>query len=99
MRAFILWVALTAGAVVLGFGLAWLALFALSAILPPFRREDGDTLREFIPAAIAYTTWGLPSAVGGVLAWRWVHHRSSQSGWRVRLRHYLQMRPRDIRRR
>ena len=77
MKAFILWVGLTAGAVVVGFGLAWVALFALNAVLPPFRREDGDTLREFVPAAIAYATWGLTSVVGAALAWRWVRSRTS----------------------
>lgn len=75
MRAFILWVALTVGAVVVGFAMAWGALFALNAVLPPFRREDGDTLREFVPAAIAYATWALTSVVGAALAWRWVRRR------------------------
>ena len=77
MKALVLWVALTAGAVVVGFGLAWVALFALNAVLPPFRREDDGTLREFVPAAIAYVTWGLTSVVGAVLAWRWARRRPS----------------------
>ena len=77
MRAFVQWVALTALAVVVGFGLAWVALFALSAVLPPFRREDDGTLREFVPAAVAYATWGLTSLVGATLAWRWVRRRRS----------------------
>jgi membrane associated rhomboid family serine protease len=77
VKALILWVALTAGAVAVGLGMAWVALFALNAVLPPFRREDDGTLREFVPAAIAYVTWGLTSVVGAVLAWRWVRRRPS----------------------
>jgi len=62
---------------VIGFGLAWVALFALQAILPPFRYPaDDDTLREFVPVVIAYATWGLTSLVGAILAWRWVRSRA-----------------------
>lgn len=69
--------ALTACAVVVGFGLAWVALFALNAVLPPFNYPaDDDTLRERGPVFIAYATWGLTSLVGAVLAWRWVRRRS-----------------------
>ncbi len=76
VRGFFHWAVLTAGAVVIGFGLAWVALLALQAILPPFRYpEDDDTLREFVPVAIAYATWALTSLVGAVLAWRWVRSR------------------------
>jgi hypothetical protein len=53
-----------------------LMLFALIAVLPPSRFEDGDTLREFVPAALAYGTWGLTSVVGSALAWRKVSRRS-----------------------
>jgi hypothetical protein len=77
VRTLILWVALTAAAVVVGFGLSWVALFAVNAVLPPFRPEDDDTLREFVPAALAYGTWGITSLVGAVLAWRSVRRRPS----------------------
>jgi hypothetical protein len=75
MRKFITWVALTALAIAVGFGLAWLILFALNAVLPPFQFEDGDTLREFFPVAIAYATWALTSLAGATLAWRWVREK------------------------
>ena len=56
--------------------MAWVALFALQAILPPFRYPaDDDTLRELVPVAIAYATWSLTSLVGAILAWRWVRSR------------------------
>lgn len=53
-----------------GFVLAWVVLFAASALLPPFRREDDDTWREFGPVALAYGTWAATTLVGFVLAWR-----------------------------
>jgi hypothetical protein len=77
VRTLITWIALTAVAVVVGFGLAWVALFAVNAVLPPFRREDDGTLREFVPAAIAYGTWAITSAGGALWAWRWVRRRQS----------------------
>lgn len=77
MKRIVLWLALTAGAVIVGFGLAWVALGAVSAVLPPFRYpDDDDTLRERGPVLVAYATWGLTSLAGSVLAWRWVRGRS-----------------------
>lgn len=76
MRSVVGWLALTACAVIVGFGLAWVALFALNAALPPFNYPaDDDTLRERGPVFIAYATWGLTSLVGAVLAWHWVRRR------------------------
>jgi hypothetical protein len=63
-------------AIAIGFGLAWVALFAVNAMLPPFRfPEDDDSLRDYGPAAVAYATWVVSSVVGTVLAWRWVRRR------------------------
>jgi hypothetical protein len=77
VRSLVVWIALTVCAVVVGFGLAWVALFGLNTALPPFNYPaDDDTLRERGPVIIAYTTWGLTSLVGAVLAWRWVRRRS-----------------------
>jgi len=42
----------------------------LKAVLPPFQPSDGDTLREFIPVALAYLTWGATTLVILVLGWR-----------------------------
>ena len=57
-------------AVVLGFGMAWVAMAAASAVLPPFRFPDDDTLREYGPVLLAYATWALTSLIGTILAWR-----------------------------
>ncbi len=77
MRSFMLWLALTACAVVVGFAFAWLALLVVNASLPPFRfPEDDDTWRDYGPAILAYTTWGLTSLIGTVLASYWVRRHS-----------------------
>lgn len=79
MKSLLTWLALTAAAVVFGFGLAWVALGAVTLVLPPFRYpDDDDTLRDYGPVAIAYATWGLTTVVGAVLAWRWVYRRSTE---------------------
>ena len=57
-------------AVGIGFLAGWVVLLALNAILPPFRREDGDTLREFVPVAIAYATMAGTTALILFAAWR-----------------------------
>lgn len=76
MRSVLVWLALTACAVGVGFGLAWVTMLALDAVLPPYKvPADDDTLREREPVLIAYTTWGLTSFVGAVLAWHWVRRR------------------------
>ena len=76
MKRVLLWGLLTGIAVIVGFGLAWVALFAVNAVLPPFHPDDDDTLREFVPVAIAYGTWGLTTLLGAVLAWLWVRSRA-----------------------
>ncbi|MEP7379404.1 MAG: hypothetical protein ABI725_07590 [Chloroflexota bacterium] len=53
-----------------GFVLAWVVLFGLNALLPPFRPEDDDTWREIGPVALAYETWAATTLTGIILAWR-----------------------------
>ncbi len=77
MRAVGMRLALTCLAFIIGFGLAWVALFAVNAVLPPFTPADDDTWREIGPVALAYATWGLTAVIGSLLAWRWVSHRSN----------------------
>lgn len=48
-------------ALLVGFCFGWGLLLTLNAILPRFEPQDGDTLREFVPVALAYLTWGLTS--------------------------------------
>ena len=73
LRRLSTWFVLTALAVVIGFGLAWVALGVLNWILPPFRiPEDDDTLRDYGPVFVAYLTWGVTSIVGAIVAWRLV---------------------------
>jgi hypothetical protein len=63
-------VGLLALSVSLGFvaGLAMIAI--LGAVLPPFRPNDDDTMREFVPAALAYVAWGATTMVTLALGWR-----------------------------
>lgn len=57
-------------AVGIGFVAALVLVLALSAILPPFRPEDDETLRELIPAGLAYATWAGTTALVLFAAWR-----------------------------
>ena len=57
-------------AVVVGFGVALIVIVILQAILPPFRPSDDDTLRELVPAVLAYLAWGAGTLVTLVLGWR-----------------------------
>lgn len=57
-------------AVMIGFMAAWAFLVAMNAVLPPFREEDDDTLREFIPVAIAYAIWAATTVLVLAVAWR-----------------------------
>jgi cytochrome bd-type quinol oxidase subunit 1 len=54
----------------LGFvaGLAMIAI--LGAVLPSFRPNDDDTMREFVPAALAYSVWGATTLVTLAFGWR-----------------------------
>jgi hypothetical protein len=63
-------IALLTVAVVVGLGMGAAVLLGISAVLPPFRREDGDTLREFIPVALAYAAWGTTTLVILLAGWR-----------------------------
>jgi hypothetical protein len=58
MRTVALVIALLVVAVGAGLAAGAVALMASSAVLPPFGPEDGDTVREFVPVALAYLTWG-----------------------------------------
>lgn len=62
--------ALVVAAVVAGFAAALLVIVIANAFLPPFRPEDDDTLREFIPVAIAYVAGGTTALIGLVAGWR-----------------------------
>jgi ABC-type antimicrobial peptide transport system permease subunit len=57
-------------AVFVGLAAALGLSYAMTALLPPFRPEDDDTMREFIPVAIAYLTWVLTTTVVLVVSWR-----------------------------
>ena len=74
MRDSIRWVLLVGSvlllAVVAGLVAAVVVLAVTQAVLPPFRREDDDTLRDYGPAALAYLAWGAGSLVTFVLGWR-----------------------------
>lgn len=71
-------VGLIALAVVLGFG-AGMAVVAIGkAVLPPFQPSDDDTLREFIPVALAYLAWGATTLIVLVLGWRRVRRASTE---------------------
>lgn len=70
MRAPILALGLLAFAVFVGFCAGWGLLLVMNAILPPFRPEDDDTLRERIPVALTYLTWAATTLVVLVAGWR-----------------------------
>jgi hypothetical protein len=69
-RRAILLLGLLALAVFMGFCVGWGVLLALNAVLPPFRPEDDDTLRERIPVALTYLTWAATTLVVLVVGWR-----------------------------
>lgn len=66
----ILALGLLALAVFVGFSAGWGLLLVMNAILPPFRPEDDDTLRERIPVALTYLTWAATTLVVLVAGWR-----------------------------
>jgi hypothetical protein len=68
-------VALGAALVCAGLVAGWAVVFEpldliLYAVLPPFRPEDDDTLREFGPAALAYLVWAATTVVVVLAGWR-----------------------------
>ena len=45
----------------------------MNAVLPPFDElRDGDTARNFFPAAIAYAVWATTAVGAFVMGWRWL---------------------------
>jgi len=70
MRKPILALGLLAFAVFVGLCTGWGLLLVMNAVLPPFRPEDGDTLREFIPVALAYLTMAATTLLVLVAGWR-----------------------------
>jgi hypothetical protein len=54
-------------AALVGFAAGWVMLSALTALLPPFGPEDGDSMREFAPVAISYLTWAATTILMAVL--------------------------------
>lgn len=68
---FVLAVALLIVAIGVGF-LAGVAALELSGlVLPPFRPEDDDTMRDRGPVAIAYATWAITSVIVLIAGARW----------------------------
>jgi zinc transporter ZupT len=57
-------------AVVMGFAAAVLVLVVIEAVLPPFRPSDDDTLRQLVPAVLAYGAWGVGTLATLALGWR-----------------------------
>lgn len=56
-------------ALVSGFIAATILVVVMQAVLP-FRSEDEGTLRELVPAALAYLAWAAGSGVTFALGWR-----------------------------
>lgn len=74
-RSALLAVGLLALALFVGFCVGWGLLLVLNAILPPFRPEDDDTLREFIPVALTYGTWAVTTLILVMAGWRRIRSR------------------------
>ena len=70
MRKPLLALALLTVAVFVGFAFGWGMIMFLNAVLPPFRPEDDDTLRERIPVALTYLTWGGTTLIVLVVSWQ-----------------------------
>ena len=75
-RRAVLSLGLLAVAVFVGFCVGWGVLLTLDAVLPPFRPEDDDTLRELIPVALTYLTWAATTLVVLVAGWRRIRRRA-----------------------
>ena len=72
MKRIARWLALTGLAFVVGLGLSFVVIGAFGLMLPPFRPEDDDTIRDYGPVLTAYAVWGLTSVIGSIWAWRWL---------------------------
>ena len=70
----------------LGFVAALAAILVMNALLPPFRPEDDETLREFIPAALAYATMAGTAGLVVILIWRRLRSHSPRASSDVRAR-------------
>jgi hypothetical protein len=66
-------IGLLAVALIAGFLAAGAVIGLANTLLPPFQPADDDTLRERIPVAISYLTWGATSVAIIVLGWSWWH--------------------------
>jgi MFS superfamily sulfate permease-like transporter len=73
-------VGLIAIAIIAGFCAGAALLLVMIAVLPPFRPEDDDTLREFVPVALAYLTWAVTTLVVLIAAWRRHPFRAGSAG-------------------
>ena len=70
-------VAIVGLALGLGIAAGFAVIIVLNAVLPPFRPEDDETLRELIPATLAYATMAGTAGLVVVLAWRRLRPRSA----------------------
>ncbi len=69
MRRPALLILLVAAGLTLGFGAA-LLLIRVVGLIVPFRPEDDDALREFVPVGLAYLAWAGTALAVVVLGWR-----------------------------
>jgi ABC-type Fe3+-siderophore transport system permease subunit len=65
--------------IALGLGLAagLAVILVMNAVLPAFRPEDDETLRELIPAGLAYATMAGTAGLVVFIAWRRLRSRST----------------------
>jgi hypothetical protein len=75
MRRLSTWLFLAGLSIIVGFGLAVAVIAVSNALLPPFRPQDDETMRELGPVLIAYAVWAITSLGGATLAWRFVNRR------------------------
>lgn len=75
MRRIGLGLAVVAFALGVGFVAGVAVLLVLNTVLPPFRPEDDDTLREFVPVVLAYATMASTAVLAVVVAWRRIRRR------------------------
>jgi hypothetical protein len=53
-----LWLLLTGAGCILAVGVGTAVFVVVNALLPPFRFEDGDTMREYGRVALTYASMG-----------------------------------------
>lgn len=76
LSRFLLGSVVLAVALGVGFLAAAAVVLALNAMLPPFRPEDNNTLREFIPVALAYAAMAGTTLLVLFVAWRRLRSRA-----------------------